>query len=563
MIDPLVPVDQTVLDLKREREVAFVGVWRRSASRAAVSWVGTRLNKDTGAGAHARSTEIERWRMFSRIAGAVAGKFDLAELVSIVTDAATEWSGGKFGAFFYNQVDEKGEIYSLYTLSGIPKSAFADFDMPRKTAVFAPTFDGTGVVRSDDIRKDPRYGLSQPHFGMPPGHLPVVSYLAVPVISRTGTVHGGIFIAHDEPGQFDEEAEEIVKAIAAHAAIAIDNAALLLEARRESEARRIAHEANAKLAAIVAHSDDAIVSKSLDGTITSWNASAERLFGYTVEEAIGRPITMLIPDDRMHEEDMIIGGVREGRRTDHFETLRRRKDGSLVHVALTVSPIRDENGAIVGASKIARDISERIQAQERQALLLREMNHRIKNLFALTGGLISLSARSATSVEDLTQKLRERLTALARAHALTMWDEAEDKGASTDLLSLVRAILSPYEAEHRQSLRVAGPRVTVQGSALTALALVLHEFATNAAKYGALSSPDGQLSIELLSDNDTLTLRWIERGGPEIQAAPSQSGFGSKLEKATLSGLEATIERKWERDGLTLSLRLPLSRLRH
>src|SRR3546814_18881831 len=103
--------------------------------------------------------------------------------------------------------------------------------MPRNTAVFAPTFDGTGSVRSDDIRKDPRYGHSGPHFGMPKGHLPVVSYLAVPVISRTGAVHGGLFIAHDEPGRFDDEAEEIVKTIAAHAAIAIDNAALLTEAR--------------------------------------------------------------------------------------------------------------------------------------------------------------------------------------------------------------------------------------------------------------------------------------------------------------------------------------------
>ncbi|MDR6830978.1 PAS domain S-box-containing protein [Bosea sp. BE271] len=510
---------------------------------------------------NARSTEIERLRMFSRIARAVAGEFDLAELVSIVTDAATEWSGGKFGAFFYNQVDDKGEIYSLYTLSGVPRSAFANFEMPRKTAVFAPTFDGTGVVRSDDIRKDPRYGLSGPHFGMPPGHLPVVSYLAVPVISRTGTVHGGIFIAHDEPGQFDEEAEEIVMAIAAHAAIAIDNAALLVEARRESEVRRIAHEASAKLAAIVAHSDDAIVSKSLDGTITSWNASAERLFGYTAGEAIGRPIIMLIPDDRLHEEDMIIGGVREGRRTDHFETQRRRKDGSLIHVALTVSPIRDEDGVIVGASKIARDISDRVQAQEQQALLMREMNHRIKNLFALTGGLISLSARSATSVEELTQKLRERLTALARAHALTISGEADGESASTDLVSLVRAILSPYEAEHHQALEVTGSNISIRGSALTALALVLHELATNAAKYGALSSPDGRLSVNLACEGDMLALVWIERGGPGIDSAPTQSGFGSKLEKATLGGLGATIDRQWEAEGLTLCLKVPFDRL--
>jgi PAS domain S-box-containing protein len=505
---------------------------------------------------NARSTEIERLRMFSRIARAVAGEFDLAELVSIVTDAATEWSGGKFGAFFYNQVDDKGEIYSLYTLSGVPRSAFANFEMPRKTAVFAPTFDGTGVVRSDNIREDPRYGLSGPHFGMPPGHLPVVSYLAVPVISRTGSVHGGIFIAHDEPAQFDEEAEEIVKAIAAHAAIAIDNAALLVEARRESEVRRIAHEASAKLAAIVAHSDDAIVSKSLDGTITSWNASAERLFGYTAGEAIGRPITMLIPDERRHEEDMIIGGVREGRRTDHFETQRRRKDGSLIHVALTVSPIRDEDSVIVGASKIARDISDRVQAQEQQALLMREMNHRIKNLFALTGGLISLSARSATSVEELTQKLRERLTALARAHALTISGEAHGESASTDLVSLVRAILSPYEAEHQQALEVTGSNISVAGSALTALALVLHELATNAAKYGALSTVDGHVELKWSHETDgRLNLRWTETGGPTV-SPPTRRGFGGRIIERMIAQLKGQSHFDWRANGLVCEITL-------
>lgn len=508
-----------------------------------------------------RVTEIERLRMFSRIARAVAGDFDLGELVAIVTDAATQWSGGKFGAFFYNQVDEKGEIYSLYTLSGVPRSAFADFEMPRKTAVFGPTFDGTGVVRSDDIRKDPRYGRSKPHFGMPPGHLPVVSYLAVPVISRTGAVHGGLFIAHDEPGRFGEDAEEIVKTIAAHAAIAIDNAALLREARRECENRRIAHETSAKLAAIVEHSDDAILSKSLDGTITSWNASAERLFGYAAEEAIGRHITLLIPEDRLHEEDMIIGGVREGRRTEHFETLRRHKDGTLVHVSLSVSPIRDEHGNIVGASKIARDISERVEAQERQVLLMREMNHRIKNLFTLTGGLISLSARSAGSVEQLASTLRDRVGALARAHALTMQDDLDGGEASAGLVELLRAILSPYETTHADALAITGDDILVRGSELTSLALVLHEFATNAAKYGALSSLEGRLTIHLRREDEMLIMQWVERGGPAVEIAPAHMGFGSRLEKAALSGLGATIARAWDPEGLTLTVAMPVKRL--
>ena len=124
-------------------------------------------------------------------------------------------------------------------------------------------------------------------------------------------------------------------------------------------------EANAWLAAIVESSDDAIVSKSLDGTILSWNASAERLFGYTAVEAKGRHITILIPDERVHEEDEIISRIRRGERVEHFETVRRRKDGSLLDLSLTISPVRNAEGIIIGASKIARDISELKRARER------------------------------------------------------------------------------------------------------------------------------------------------------------------------------------------------------
>ena len=130
-------------------------------------------------------------------------------------------------------IDDKGESYTLYTLSGAPREAFARFPMPRNTAVFGPTFAGEGIVRSPDITKDPRYGQNAPHHGMPEGHLPVRSYLAVPVVSRTGEVLGGLFFGHSEPGVFDERAERIVAAIAVQAAIAIDKARLYQAAQDE------------------------------------------------------------------------------------------------------------------------------------------------------------------------------------------------------------------------------------------------------------------------------------------------------------------------------------------
>ena len=170
------------------------------------------------------------------------------------------------------------------------------------------------------------------------------------------------------------------------------------------------------LAAIVESSDDAIVSKTLEGTITSWNPAAERLFGYTAEEVIGRPISILAPPDRENEMPANLERIRRGEKVDRYETVRRRKDGSLVDISLTVSPIRDGTGRIVGASIIARDITARKQAEERQRLLTAELSHRVKNLFAVVQVLAERSASKATSAAECIEAFRGRLQALNAAH---------------------------------------------------------------------------------------------------------------------------------------------------
>ena len=167
--------------------------------------------------------------LLNRTGAAIASEVSLEAIVQRVTDAATQISGARFGAFFYNVTGKDGESYALFTLSGAPREAFEKFGLPRNTPVFAPTFRGEGVVRSDDIAKDPRYGTMAPHRGMPKGHLPVCSYLAVPVVSRSGKVIGGLFFGHPERAVFTERAERLVVGIAAQAAIAIDNARLFEE----------------------------------------------------------------------------------------------------------------------------------------------------------------------------------------------------------------------------------------------------------------------------------------------------------------------------------------------
>ena len=179
--------------------------------------------------------EKQRAEALHRVGSAIAGRLDLQEIVQLATDAARELTPAQFGAFFYNVISDAGEAYMLYTLSGVDRSAFERFPMPRNTKIFAPTFEGVGIVRLDDVLADPRYGHSAPYHGMPEGHLPVRSYLAVPVITSSGEVAGGLFFGHPEPGMFSLQDEHMVAGIAAQSAIAIENARLYQERTRTAQ----------------------------------------------------------------------------------------------------------------------------------------------------------------------------------------------------------------------------------------------------------------------------------------------------------------------------------------
>ena len=320
-------------------------------------------------------------------------------------------------------------------------------------------------------------------------------------------------------------------------------------------------------AAIVESSDDAILSKNLDGVITSWNSGAQRLFGYTAEEAVGKSVTLIIPTERHGEEPIILERVRRGERIDHYETVRQRKDGSLFDISLTVSPIKDEKGEIVGASKIARDITQLKRVRERQELLLREMDHRVKNLFALAISVLRLSGRSAGSVTELIESTSDRLSALARAHSLTLSSGLRDlpqAAKPSTLHSLVQAITVPHDVPGESGaskFSVTGCDMAISGSVISSLALLFNEFATNAAKYGALSTTAGRIRIQCTNHGETLVVIWTERGGPAVASPTDNNGFGDLLVRTTIAGLGGEISRDWEPEGLVIRLSIPRERL--
>src|SRR5215213_1373689 len=187
--------------------------------------------------------QAEALRTLYEMGKTISAELNLHKTVQALTDAATELTGARFGSFFYNVVNDEGASYMLYTLAGAPRDAFSHFPMPRATDLFGPTFRGEGVVRIDDVKLDPRYGKNSPYFGMPPGHLAVTSYLAIPVVSRAGEVLGGLFFGHPEPAVFTERDEIIVSGLASQAAIAMDNARLYEAAKKaRTEAEQAAAE---------------------------------------------------------------------------------------------------------------------------------------------------------------------------------------------------------------------------------------------------------------------------------------------------------------------------------
>jgi len=251
-----------------------------------------------------------------------------------------------------------------------------------------------------------------------------------------------------------------------------------------------------------------------------------------------------------------------------FETVRQHKNGTQIEISLKVSPIKMLSGEVVGASTIMHDITERKRAQERQELLVREMSHRVTNVLAVANGLVGLSAASATDPKAMAKAIQERLTAFTRAHELTRpglmgGDCAESQ--STTVKKLIEVVVAPYagfEQASRHCVDIQGEDIAISGAAVTGLALVLHEFTTNAAKYGALSQPGGRVHLLCTRTTEDFVVTWSETGGPAVAAAPAKNGFGGVLANRTVKGqFGGELTYDWDRAGVVIRMRLPLGRL--
>ena len=320
---------------------------------------------------------------------------------------------------------------------------------------------------------------------------------------------------------------------------------MLIDLSEHTSAERVER----RLISIVESSDDAIISKDLNGVIATWNKGAERLFGYFAEEIVGKPITTIIPADRNDEETGILERIRRGERIEHFETVRRRKDGQMVNISLTVSPVFDRSGKIIGASKIARDITDQKRREDQITLLAREADHRTKNLLALAQATVHLS--QGETPDELKAAIEGRLRALAHAHALL----ARSRWAGADLRALVAEELSPYCQNDPDRARIEGPSLMLEQQAAQAMAVAVHELTTNAVKYGALSTPKGRVSIEWSCDPaQRLTFRWTETGGPAV-GLPTRKGFGARVMERIIQGqINGELKFDWRQEGVVCEI---------
>jgi len=369
--------------------------------------------------------------------------------------------------------------------------------------------------------------------------------LSTPLIARSGRLLGMISTHWRRTHRPAERELQPLDVLARQAAD-------LIERNEVEAALRESREQFRWLASIVEFSDDAIVSKNLDGIITSWNKGAERLLGYLAEEAVGKPVTMLIPPERPDEKTALLERLKRGDRIDHFETVRRRKDGSLVDVSLTISPIRGADGKIIGASKIARDITERKRSELQISTLAREAEHRSKNLLANVGAMVQLS--QADTADGLKEAIAGRIASLAKVHSLfakSRWTEAE-------LGTLVKQELSPYSRDGEMRTRIDGPPVMLKPDAAQTIAVALHELATNAAKYGALSVATGRVRVEWPgAAGGWLVLRWTETGGPPVHP-PTRKGFGTHVMEAMIQGhVMGDVRLDWRAEGLRCEITVP------
>ncbi len=315
----------------------------------------------------------------------------------------------------------------------------------------------------------------------------------------------------------------------------------------------------ARLARYVAVADaayDGLISVTPEGVIESWNSGAERLLGYKAAEVLGQPTAMLIPEEALAAHLDMLATVRRGGIVGPIDVRRRHKEGHIIDVAISMTGVKDAHGDLIAIAKVAHDISERIEAERRQLLLNRELVHRVKNTFAVLQSVMRATLRSSPSLKAFAATFTGRVESMSAAHDLLTAREWRD----AELRALAQRQLAPLVDAGR--IAITGPTIELPAAFAVPLGLLLHELATNAVKYGALSVPQGRVTLSWAVNSDGtrthIKISWLEQGGPAV-LEPTRRGFGSFLIEQGLP--DAKVAREFRPDGVACTIILPLQAL--
>lgn len=503
----------------------------------------------------ALADEIRKAQTLARVTEAVASSTDIGACVQGVIDGAREISGAAYGAFFHNVAEAGGEAFRLYRFSGASAEAFESFPMPPRTEFFVPTADGKGVVRSDDITSDPRYGRNAPRQDASQSRLPVRSYLAIPVANRRGEVLGGLFFGHPEPGRFSPRDETLLVGLGAQVAATIDSIKLNTEAMTELDHRRKAEE-RLKFAL----DSGRMGSWDLDVATRAYEASdlCKVNYGRRPDETFtfADLVATIHPEDRPRILAAIEAAIREGADYDvEYRVVHPNGDLRWLHARGRAAQTADDGG-VRRLAGVSLDITERKRAEERQKLLVNELNHRVKNSLATVQSIAAQTLRSVAAPEFFRDAFETRLIALSQTHDLL----TRESWAGASLREVFDVELHAMAGEDRVGFDYEAD-VRLNPKAAVALGMGIHELTTNAVKYGALSVPDGRVAVTWSVEDGVLRLTWTESGGPPVKP-PARRGFGARLlERGLAAELSGGVELTYDAPGLICEMALPLRAL--
>src|SRR5215467_8814232 len=494
------------------------------------------------------SRQVEASLRLQEISTLLIQEGNLEALYERVLDAAISLMSADFGTL-QKYYPGQGELQLLATRGFHPESAAFWGRVNRDSATTCGTALSLGrrVIVPDFESSDFMAGTADLIVSRRSG---LRAAQSTPLVSRSGRLLGMISTHWHKPHHPTEHELRLLDVLARQAADLIERVQVETVLRESEQRLRW-------LASIVESSNDPIISAGIEHDITSWNRAAERLFGYTSDEVIGRPVTILIPPDRHDEQRKIFQRIVAAECIENYETVRLRKDGSSVDVSLTISAVKDAEGKIAGVSAIYRDITMRKRAEAREKMLMTELDHRVKNMLSRVDMVLMSSRNGSSSIDEFTRVVKGRIQSMAAAHYLLSQKGWQGVG----LEALVRNQLAPYASP--ANVAIHGTDVILSPAAIQAMGMVLHELVTNAAKYGAFSVPIASVAVSWERKPNgharNLVFTWRELGGPAV-AVDSKTGYGTQLIRELVPHeLGGTVDLEFAADGVNCRIELPLS----